>query len=135
MRAFVIFLLVVAASPALSQTQAEKPITAEKTEAEKTIETEKAECLTREVRRLMQPHKAYSLALVSDIVSDAAHICRHYDPAGRGAALEQQAHEILYSLLPPDQKDFLNKAVEHMFQEPGIRLPEEKTRTLPGMEK
>ena len=112
MRAFVISLLVVAASPALSQNQAE--IKREKTETEKFREAKKTECLNREVGRLMQRHKTYSLTLATDIASDAAHICRGRDLYNY--ALEQQAYEIVYNLMPTDEKDLFNKRLEHMLE-------------------
>jgi hypothetical protein len=103
MRLFVILLLVVAASPALSQTLVQE-----------LIEAKKMECLNREVGRLMQPHNAYSLSLVADIAKDAAHICRGADLYDY--ALEQQAYEIVYNLMPTDQKSFLNKQLERMLE-------------------
>jgi hypothetical protein len=112
MRAFVISLMVVAASPALSQNLAQMLSKPEKSEEEKLIEAEKTECLNREVGRLMQLQKYYSLAPVAAIARDAAHICRGTDVYRY--ELEQQAYNILYNGLTPAQKDCLKERVEHM---------------------
>jgi hypothetical protein len=59
---------------------------------------------------------------------DEAHICRGgnlYD-----YALEQQAYEIVYNLLPTDQKDFLNKRLKRLLRDrPGKAAGSWVTRT------
>jgi hypothetical protein len=105
MRAFVIWLFVVAATPALCQSQVEK-----------IIEAEKTECLNREVGHLMQLHKTYSLGLVAEIAREAAHICRGKYPFDD--RLGQRAYEIAYSLLPADQKKILKEQSERLFKTP-----------------
>jgi hypothetical protein len=68
MRAFVILLLVVVTiSPALSQT-----------ETEKLIEAEKTECLDREVDRLMPAQNDRSMATLTNAAENAAFNCRRF---------------------------------------------------------
>jgi hypothetical protein len=105
MRSSLILLLVVSASPALSQSKAELLSAAERTE-----------CLNREVSRMMQPHFSYSLALVTGIASEAAHVCR--DIYTDESALKEQAYKIVYDRLSSDQRTFIDRAAERIFREP-----------------
>jgi hypothetical protein len=103
MRTFLICLLVVTSSPVLSQTQVENLAKAEKTA-----------CLNRELGRLMQGYKQYSINLLASIASDAAHICRGLDPYDY--ALEKEARDIAYGLLPTDQRNFIEKMEERILR-------------------
>jgi alpha-mannosidase len=105
MRSSLILLMVVSASPALSQSKAER-----------LIEAERTECLNREVSRIMQPHFSYSLALVAGIASEAAQVCR--DTYTDESALKEQAYKIVYDRLSSDQRTFIDRATKRIFREP-----------------
>jgi len=94
-----------AASPALSQTQAER-----------LREAERTECLNREVARMMQLHDSFSIGLITGIASEAAHICGDFYTDE--SALKDQAYRIVYNRLSPDQRSFIDRAWERMFRNP-----------------